>query len=93
MLKKDQRSSCTITQPCAGEQNNRERSQPTLQTMCRADATCRPAALPDGKRTTCRMCQTNKTRNQCFNCGTYTCGTCAETVCPDCLKSVTKMNR
>ena len=72
---------------CAKERNIRECSQPTLQAMCRVDATSKPAALPNGKRTTYRMRQANKTRNQCFNSETYTCGTCAETVCCDCLKS------
>jgi len=42
-------------------------------------------ALAAGKRTTCRSCQKNKTREQCCNCKKYVHGTCAKHACQSCL--------
>lgn len=36
-------------------------------------------------RTSCRMCQKNKTRESCHSCNTFVCGTCSKLVCKKCL--------
>ena len=45
------------------------------------------ATLTDRKRTTCKLCQKNKTRQQCCKCTKYVCGSCAKLVCRACAPS------
>ena len=41
---------------------------------------------PTLKRTTCRICQSNKTKISCIQCGTFICGSCSSTICKNCVE-------
>jgi hypothetical protein len=47
-------------------------------------------ASADGeiKRTTCRLCQINKTRTSCLCCEKFVCGTCSKVLCNQCVSQI-----
>ena len=69
---------------CATERQRRAASRQPIQSLLHYNRS-KAAAMPDGKRITCRLFQKRKTRNQCCNCRTYVCGSCAKSVCQSCL--------
>lgn len=67
----------------------KERSRRAKPILEHLDDTCKlkpcVPVLPPGKRTTCRKCQKNKTRDACCSCGVFVCGSCAKLICKDCF--------
>ena len=69
---------------CKSERSRRTETYP-FRRMLEVGPSGDQVVLPPGKRTTCRKCQTNKTRESCCCCHTFACGTCTRVICNDCL--------
>ena len=72
---------------CSRERSRR--TKPCFRQLQALEENARPSGdnitLPPGKRTTCRKCQKNKTRDSCYCCCTFVCGSCAQLICKDCV--------
>ena len=68
---------------CASEITRRSSLQQNLSLS--ATNSVSHSTLPNNKRTTCRICQSNKTRTLCCKCGKFVCGSCSKSVCSNCV--------
>ena len=74
-------------QLCDKERQRRLVSSKRMQFAQESTSSRVEATLADRKRTTSKLCQKNKTRQQCCNCRKYVCGSCAKLVCKACAPS------
>ena len=37
------------------------------------------------RRTTCRLCKSNKTKSPCVSCQSFVCGSCSKAICTKCI--------